>query len=98
MKLTNLFTGGNFEQTNENVYKTSGTFKSDDKRKVTEIQGSIYKSDTYIGNFNAYMEGDSLKYNISSLAVEDLVAVSTMVSTCGTEIEASLVSAFSLKK
>lgn len=77
-----------FEFDNEG-FKGNGEARIDDQNAIKQVNGTLYKSGAYAGNFssNNGIEGEELKFNINGVASEDLAKVAELVNNISAELK-----------
>lgn len=88
----NLYEGGAFDADGSGYVMHGDYRKNPVNGKVTSMTASVNVKNgesegDFIGSVNAYLEGDELKYNLSSIALTHLVAVAGLVADLIAELE-----------
>lgn len=64
-------------------YRLSGGFKATDAGLVTAVEnGTVQKSNSYVGNFYVMQSGGAYSSNVNNVPLSDLAAVSLLVEEC----------------
>ena len=87
--IKNVVRAASFEFENDG-FKGNGEARIDDQNVIKQVNGTLYKSGAYAGNFssNNGVEGEELKFNINSVASEDLAQVAELVNGISVELKA----------
>lgn len=75
---------GQYEHTS-GEYKVNGALGASSEKVLTNLSGTVAKSESDMGSFNGYLVGDKLRYNFSNVPAEEMAAVATLVQ----EVEAA---------
>lgn len=86
--ITNEMVCGNIAYQNGD-YKINGDYRvNPTTKKLTTLNVSVNKSDTYAGNVNAYQNGEEISYNYNGMKQEDVTLVANEITSLVTELEA----------
>ena len=74
----------------DGTIKVAGDFSTNPEKTITNFSGSVTEDDEQIGSFNAYWNGNKLRYNISNADIEDFATVASAIAAAKTAVEAQI--------
>ncbi|MBO4524993.1 MAG: hypothetical protein J5692_00165 [Bacteroidales bacterium] len=80
---------GNYEAVDGDI-KVAGEFSTNPDKDITNFSGTVTDDDNPIGSFNAYWNGNKLRYNISNADIEDFATVASAIAAAKTAVEAQI--------
>lgn len=87
VEITSKTTTANFNYSDE-TYLISGEYRANMEGKMESVSMNITDTEkTYKGSANAYPDGDNVKYNISSVDINDMSKIAQSLKTCVDELK-----------